>query len=278
VGKATVVYYAVVSNVQAPPDPAAAVDQRGTSVGRPLVFVLAGLCLVILGILLWSFFGRAPQTVSGLGYVVPVGGYTEVGTRVDGLVASVGVEPGQRVRLGEELVRVYTEESSGTLESILSPVDGTVIEVVAMLGRITEPGDPMVYLHPLGSPLLVKGFVPTTEIETIRVGMPALVSPADAPRSAQYGAILGTVTALTPTPVTADRVGFIVGNNSALVDYFLGAGPVIEATVELKLDSSTPSGYAWSIGQGPDIEIRAGTLSQVTLVVRDAPVASWFMR
>lgn len=244
--------------------------------GRPLAIALVGLSFIVLGILAWTFFGRAPQTVSGFGYVVPAGGYTEIGTQVNGLVASVEVEPGQGVREGEELVRVDTEISGGASESILSPVDGTVIEVVALPGRITEPGDPMLYLQPLGSPLLVKGFVAASEAESVRVGMPALVSPADAPRFAQYGAIRGTVTALTPTPVTPDRLLFIVGGNSALVDYFLGSGPVIEATVELELDSSTPSGYAWSVGQGPDIQIRAGTLSGVKLVVRDAPVVSWF--
>lgn len=264
------------SSIQAPPDPAAAVDERAAPVGRPLAIALVGLCVVVVGILVWTFFGRVPQTVSGLGYVVPVGGYTEVGTQVDGLVSSVEVEPGQSVRAGEEVVRVAAADGGSAVESILSPVDGTVIEVVALPGRITDPGDPMLYLQPTGAPLLVKGFVSTSEAETIRVGMPALVSPADAPRSAQYGAILGTVTALTPTPVTPERALFIVGGNSSLVDYFLGQGPVIEATVELQLDPSTPSGYAWSVGQGPDIQIRAGTLSRVTLVVRDAPVVSWF--
>ena len=93
-------------SVEAPTDPAAAVDARGASLGRPLVIALVGLCLVVVAILVWAIFGRAPQTVSGFGYVVPQGGYTEVGTKVTGLVESVKVEPGQRVRVGEELVRV----------------------------------------------------------------------------------------------------------------------------------------------------------------------------
>ena len=74
----------------------------------------------------------------------------------------------------------------------------------------------------------------------------------------------------------AERVAFIVGGNTSLVDYFLGSGPALEATVELQQDPSTPSGYAWSIGQGPDVEIQAGTLSEVTVVVRDTPVIGWF--
>lgn len=262
--------------VQGPADPAAAIGARGTSVGRPLVLALVGLCLVVVAIFAWAIFGRAPEMVTGFGYVVPEGGYTEVGTTVAGLVDSVTVEPGQSVSAGDELVRVNIADGDGDVESLISPVDGVVVEVVALPGRLTEPGDPMVYLQREGAPLMVKGFIPATAAETVQVGMPATISPADAPRRAQYGVILGTVTAMSPTPVTEQRIGFIVGGNQSLVDYFLGAGPVIEVTVELTRDPSTPSGYAWSIGQGPDVEINAGTLSEVTVTLRDTPVIGWF--
>lgn len=266
--------------VQSPADPAAAVEARSSTMTRPLILVLAGLCLVVIAILVWAVFGRAPQTVSGFGYLVPDGGYTEVGTRVAGVVDSVEVEPGQRVTEGQELVRVSrnTPTGNGAIESIVSPVDGTVIEIVALPGRSTAEDDPMVYLQPTGAPLVVKGFLSATAAESLAVGMPASVSPADAPRRAQYGVVLGRVAALSPAPVTPQRVSFIVGGNASLVDYFLSGGPVIEVTVELQEDPSTPSGYAWSIGQGPDLEISAGTLSEVTVVVRDTPVIGWLFQ
>lgn len=262
------------SQVEAPPDPAAVVDQRASSLGRPLVLVLIGLFLVMLAIVVWAIFGRVPQTVSGFGYVVPEQGFTEVGTTVSGLVEGVEVQPGDRVSQGDELVRV--DIVGGDMESVVSPVDAVVIEVVALPGRITEPGDPMVYLQPIAAPLVVKAFILATDAYTIREGIPAAVSPADAPRAAQYGVIRGTVTALSPTPVTAERISYIVGGNASLVDYFLASGPVIEVTVELQQDPSTPSGYDWSVGQGPDVEINAGTLSEVTVVVRDSAIVGWF--
>lgn len=263
-------------SVEAPTDPAAAIDGRDNSVSRPLAFTLAGLVIIVAAIVVWALFGRAPQTISGFGYVVPDGGFTEVGTTVKGLVESIEVEPGQRVSVGEELVRVNITDGNGAIESVVSPVEAIVIDVVVLPGRTTTPGDPMVYLQPVDAPLVVKGFIPATASEIITEGMAASVSPADAPRPAQYGVIVGTVTAVSPRPVTPERMDFIVGGNESLVDYFLGSGPVIEATVELQLDPSTPSGYAWSIGQGPDVEIQAGTLSEVTVVVRDTPVIGWF--
>lgn len=262
------------SSIQAPPDPAAVVDQRTSPVGRPLLVALVGLCLVVVAIVVWALFGRVPQTVAGPGYVVPAQGFTEVGTTVAGLVKTVNVQPGQRVSQGEELMRVIMAD--GDIESIVSPLDAIVSEVGALPGRITEAGDPMLYLQPVDAPLLVKAFIPATEAFVIGVGAPAAVSPADAPRAAQYGVIRGSVTALSPTPVSADRISFIVGGNASLVDYFLASGPVLEVTVELEQDPSTPSGYSWSIGQGPDVEIDAGSLSEVTVLLRDSPVLGWF--
>lgn len=263
-------------SVSAPSDPAAEVDSRSGGVSRPLVFALAGLVLLVVAIFVWAIFGRAPQTVTGFGYVVPEGGYTEVGAMTAGLVDSVSATPGQDVSAGDELVRVNLDDGNNGIETLRSPVDGVVIEVVALPGRPTAPGDPMVYLQADEAPLEVKGFIPATFAETIQVGMPVQVSPADAPRRAQYGVLLGTVSSLSPSPVTEERISYVVGGNESLVDYFLGSGPVIEVTAELQQDPSTPSGYAWSIGQGPDVEIRAGTLSEVTVVVRDTPVIGWF--
>jgi multidrug resistance efflux pump len=262
--------------ITAPPDPAAEVDARSGAVSRPLVLALMGLCLIVLAILTWAIFGRAPETVSGFGYVVPAGGYTEVGATAPGMVSTVAVTPGQHVTVGEELLRINVRDGNDSIETLRSPVDGIVTQVVALPGRVTVPDDPLVYLQPDDAALVVKGFMPATLAATIDVGMPVEVSPADAPRRAQYGVILGSVTAVSPTPVTPERIGFVVGGNDSLVEYILSAGPVIEATAELTRDPSAPSGYAWSIGDGPDITIKAGTVSEVTVVTRDTPVIGWF--
>jgi multidrug efflux pump subunit AcrA (membrane-fusion protein) len=261
------------TGIEAPPDPAAVVDQRTSPVGRPLRITLVGLSLVVVAIVVWAFFGRVPQTVSGSGYIVPAQGFTEVGTAANGLVDTVDVQPGQRVSQGEKLMRVSI--TGGGIEWIVSPVDAIVSEVEALPGRITESGDPMVYLQPVDAALLVKAFIPATKVAAIRIGAPVEVSPADAPRRAQYGVIRGSVTAMSPTPVSAERIDYIVGGNASLVDHFLVSGPVIEVTVELEQDPSTPSGYRWSIGQGPDVKVHAGSLSDVSVLLRDAPVLGW---
>jgi multidrug efflux pump subunit AcrA (membrane-fusion protein) len=262
--------------IQAPEDPAAVVDKLDKPLSRPLLVALIGLIFMVVAVVVWAFFGRVEQTVTGYGYVLPSGGFVEVGTSVAGVVKSVEVDSGERVKKGQELLTVTTEGESGDIVSIVSPEDGLVVEVSALPGRVTSAGDPMLFMQPDGSELIVKAFIAATDAESVRVGMEALVSPADAPRRAQYGVIQGTVSALSPTPVSAERVSFIVGGNASLVDYFLAGGPVIEVTIELITDPSTPSGYAWSIGQGPDVQISSGTLSEVAMTVRDESVIGWF--
>jgi multidrug resistance efflux pump len=262
--------------IQAPEDPAAAVDKLDKPLSRPLLIALIGLIFMVVAVFVWAFFGRVEQTVTGYGYVLPSGGFVEVGTSVAGVVESVDVDSGERVKKGQELLTITSEGANGGTESIVSPEDGLVVEVSALPGRVTSPGDPMLFIEPDGSQLIVKAFIAATDAESVRVGMEALVSPADAPRRAQYGVIEGTVSALSPTPVSAERISFIVGGNSSIVDYFLAGGPVIEVTIAMTADPSTPSGYAWSIGQGPDVQISSGTLSEVVLTVREGSLIAWF--
>jgi multidrug resistance efflux pump len=262
--------------IQGPEDPAAVVAKLDKPVTRPLLFALIGLIVILVAVLAWAFFGRVEQAVTGYGYVLPSGGYLEVGTSVAGVVKSVDVDSGEQVQKGQELLTVTAEGENGGTVSIVSPVDGLVVEVSALPGRVTSAGDPVLFMQPDGSQLIVKAFIAATDAESVRVGMEASVSPADAPRRAQYGVIQGSVSAVSPTPVSAERIDFIVGGNSSLVDYFLAGGPVIEVTIELTPDPSTPSGYAWSIGQGPDVQISSGTLSEVSMTVREGSVIGWF--
>ena len=77
--------------IEGPIDPAAAVNEYDKPLSRPLVVSLIGLIVLVAAVLVWAVFGRAPQTVSALGYVLPAGGYTEVGTTLSGVVNGVDV-------------------------------------------------------------------------------------------------------------------------------------------------------------------------------------------
>jgi len=132
-------------------------------------------------------------------------------------------------------------------------------------------------VEPQGSEAVVVGFVPAGPGKRIMPGMQARVAPDSVPRS-QYGTMVGRVKAVSPVPVPPERVILVVGGNASLADYFLTGGPILEVTVVLERDATTPSGYRWSTGDGPPGTITFGTLVEVQVVLAEAAPISHILR
>jgi multidrug resistance efflux pump len=198
--------------------------------------------------------------------IVPTEGFVEVGTLVEGSVSRVFVSPGDPVQAGQAVASLTTP--AGVAEDIVAPVDGSVATIVVRQGGTTEPGTPLLTLDPDDGGDVAVAFLPAEQGAQVRVGMPALVAVSALPQ-AQYGYLTGTVSAVALLPVTADRVRLLTGGNDTLPEFFLSAGPVVEVTVTLDADPETPSGYAWTTGEGPDAQVATGTLTRVSIVVSD---------
>lgn len=250
-----------------PPDPSRAVAARSSVTPARLVIALIGLCLLVAAAVVWAFFGRAPETVNGNGIIIPSGGYTEVGTETRGVIKHVWVVPGDTVRAGQPVVEV---ERRDRMVTVSSNTAGVVVDVAARPGRPTGIGEPLVIIDPSARNLVTTAFLPAASAELVLPGMPALVSPSDAPKS-QYGFIEGRVVSVAPAPVSRARVMTLLGDNEELADYFLTNGPVGEITVEM-FTAETTSGYAWTIGFGPEGAIDSGTLAEVQVVLNDGSV------
>ena len=249
-------------------DPTAEVAERLPITDRPSWLMLLGLGLLVLAGIAWAVFGSAPDAVTGRGMVVPAQGFVEVGTELQGTVVAVDVSPGDDVQAGSVVARIRIDE--GEPVTVTSPVAGRVATVLIRAGGVTDRGTALLTVEPSASDLVVVGFVAAGPGKRIEPGMPARVGLASVPRS-QYGMLMGHVTAVSPVPVSPERVILVVGGNLSLADYFLTQGPVLEVTVELEPDAATPSGYAWTTGQGPPDPVTPGTLCEVSVVLSDAP-------
>ena len=257
-------------------DPVAEIATRSRIITRGKVIALVGLALLIAAAVLWSVFAQAPETIVGDGVIVPSTGYTEAGTRTVGVVNSVLVSPGDEVEAGQTLVTIDPQNPAAQRETVTAASAGVVVEVFARPGRPTALGQPLVILLPDSVESVTKAFMPAGQAETITPGMQALISPADAPR-AQYGFIVGEVRSVAPAPVSRDRLLALLGDNDDLVDYLLSKGPVQEVTVTMNR-AETPSGYEWTIAQGPNFAISSSTLASVAVVTSNRSVASWVLR
>ena len=108
-------------------------------------------------------------------------------------------------------------------------------------------------------------FIPVTKGKKVKVGMGALVTPSNVSRSA-FGGIKGKITYVSPFPVSESRIMSVVGNE-AIVQKFTN-GPVLELNVKLINDQKTITGYEWTSGNGPDINISPGLLSTTYIVTQ----------
>lgn len=251
-----------------PEDPTREIAARTSLTPRRLVIALAGICLLVVAAVVWAVFGRAPETVNGSGIILPVGGYTELGTEIVGVIDQVLVAPGDVVSAGDPVVVVHTD--TNPRKAVLTTTPGVVVDVIARPGRTTGTGQPLVIIDPAARRLRTTAFLPAAGAEIVSPGMTALVSPSDAPRS-QYGFIQGRVVSVAPAPITRGRVLTLLGDNAELTDYFLAKGPVGEVTIEMTA-ADTPSGYQWTIGTGPENRVDSGTLADVMVVISDQSV------
>lgn len=155
---------------------------------------------------------------------------------------------------------------------VTAPAGGTVVEFSANPGEFVGSGSSLMRVLTAsqadavsGAPLLAILYVPNEDGKRIAVGMPAHIMPSTT-RPQRDGFIRGTVVRVAKIPSTRDGMMRRL-RNAALADQMLRTGAPFEIEVQLERNPATPSGYAWSSGQGPDISIDVGTMARADMVV-----------
>lgn len=241
---------------------------------RPLWLALATCAIALSAALVWAIFGSAPTTVQAEGVLLPAAGVVEVDSTAAGTVTALDVGVGVQVAAGEEVAEVTT--LAGTVVPVDADVSGTVDEQFVSQGSFVGSGTPVAELLPAGSPMSGVMFVNAAAGKVVTVGMKVNISPSTAP-AAQYGAIKGTVSFVSPLPVTDAQVQSLVGPRQGLINLASALGAPLEIVVTLQRDLSTPSGYAWTSGNGPNFPVTPGTiLSGTVRVSKQRPIQTAF--
>ncbi len=88
----------------------------------------------------------------------------------------------------------------------------------------------------------------------------------------RFGGIDGTVTSVSPIPVTREGAIGTIGN-AEVVQNLMPDGVYIEVRARLERDAATASGYKWSSSKGPDIRITSGLTHSARVTIEGrAPV------
>jgi HlyD family secretion protein len=156
---------------------------------------------------------------------------------------------------------------------IVSDTAGRVLEISALAGEFLERGDRIgsIAMQAEDDPFVSLTYFTVKDGKRMRPGMAIQVTP-DPVERARYGSILGTVTSVSPYPVTLAEAEKVVGNRE-IAESLVANGYRIQVFAELHSDPATFSSFKWSSSRGPQLEITAGTTTTARVAVdRRAPI------
>lgn len=167
------------------------------------------------------------------------------------------------------------EDRQRTETVVRSTHSGMVSEIKVEAGDLVRFDTPVVSLLPTEATfgtersgphrLIAALFVSAQDGKKIRPAMPALVEPTSVRRDV-YGAIEAKVSSTSDVPVTPERLRRILRNDD-LVRKLTADGAPFLSVIEMKRDSATPSGYAWTSSAGPTTPLTIGTLAHANIEV-----------
>ncbi len=151
--------------------------------------------------------------------------------------------------------------------AVASPIEGRVLEIKVSPGSVLSVGTPVVVVETEGAALDAIIYVPADLGKSVRPGMEVRLEPRTVKRE-EFGTMVGTVESISDFPITPQGMAAVLHNDS-LVTQFSKAGAPYAATVRLKRDPGTVSGYHWAVGKGPSLRLSSGTLTKAEITTRE---------
>jgi len=145
---------------------------------------------------------------------------------------------------------------------IVSKASGRVAEVRAAVNTNVSVGDTILFLQSGGrtrGELTAVLYVKAGPGKNIKKGMEAFILPSTAKRE-EYGSIVGQVETVADVPTSRSAMLARLGDPNLVEQFVRDIGLPLEVTVSLTLDPDTTSGYRWTSGKGPPVQISESTL------------------
>lgn len=186
-------------------------------------------------------------------------------------LAELRIQAQNRTRHAENLRREYDRDhqilanTSGILAELAVDLDDPVSsgQMIARMLADDATGD---------AALTAIAYLPAAVGKKVKRGMPARVLPSTVEVEID-GYVLGQVVRVAELPASREAMTKRL-ENAALADEILKNGTPVLIVVALQRAADTPSGYAWSSGQGPAIRIKPGTLARTEVVVERVHIIS----
>jgi multidrug efflux pump subunit AcrA (membrane-fusion protein) len=233
-------------------------------------FGVLGLAALVLALVIWGVVAQRTVTVSAPVVFSPESGLYPVGELAGGLVVQMDLVEGDRVRAGDVMAVVSIPEV-GQAE-VVAPIDGVVVTVDTAEGRVNLQGNPMFLLAAADEEPVGLALVGAADLTAVAVGQEATVVIGSV-NPQTFGSLRADVREIGAVPLSRARLGDILGDAAQAAAAVQG-GPLYEVVLELRTDSSTPSGLAWTVGEGPPSLPPLGALGSAQIVVDRTSLAA----
>ena len=175
----------------------------------------------------------------------------------------------QRITEMQQQIKLL-EERLAASATVTSPHAGRVVELRTAVGDVIRAGQAVASLQRTEGDEELEAllYVDSREGKNIKPGMVVEVAPTIVKRE-RHGAILAVVQTVDEFPST--RSGMIqVLQNEELVDTLRveTAGAPVAVRARLRWDPASPSGYRWTSGKGPDVQLSSGTRFAASVITR----------
>ncbi|CAN5867067.1 hypothetical protein BH11PSE3_BH11PSE3_07950 [soil metagenome] len=158
--------------------------------------------------------------------------------------------------LKAEVARLQSEVEIGSM--VKAPVNGTIEEIRVGRGDVVSPGTVLVTIGQASPQTFeILAVFSNDMAKRITPKMDVHILPASV-RKEEHGAMRGRVLSITELSVSKAEVDAILRNTELTNDLMRNTAPLL-ANIEVFLDKSTPSGFAWWGGPGPPYSVTRGT-------------------
>ena len=238
---------------------------------------LISLTVIVVVLIVWSFIGTIPETITTKGMVSSVVGSNSVYTQDAGTVVSVRVRTGDEVHLGD-LILTY-RNSSNDIVNIYSDQVGVVSELVVKKDDAFTPGKDVIRVSPkVQNSQIIVCYVPLAQAKKLERGMQANIT-LDSLDSNSYGNMVARIINIDAYATPNEGIASVMGSNNNLAAAFTKDGAVVAVACELWPDSTTASGYYWSNPKGAGVQVQNGSLVTAKIITDEvAPITKLFSK
>ena len=227
----------------------------------PLSWIaLLGATLIILTVIIWSFVGSLPSTVTANGMIVSSSTATNtIKANSEGTVVFY-VSEGQRINKGDVIAKITP---NGAYEETIECTSDQLCWISNILvnnGTKVDSGTDLMRVRPVprdNQKQVIVCYIPIDDIGKIDYGMTATITLTSAD-SSSYGHMEGQVINIDTYATTNKGIEAVVGSDNSMVNRFVKDGDVCAVTLEPLPAGSNPSerknDYWWSNAKGYTIE------------------------